>query len=147
MPYTPTYTYDAENRVKAVNGVTYTYDGDGNRVLKSSGTLYWGWGSGNGPLAESDLSASSTSWKEYVFFNGQRVARRDASNSTVHYFFSNYVGSTRTGGPGFCTQELNKIQTGGAPCLAGFETRVSTLSGRVGHISGRKYKRLAPIGR
>jgi RHS repeat-associated protein len=84
------YTYDAESRLLTAGGVTYTYDGDGNRVKKSNGTLYWG----AGPLAESDLTASSTSWKEYVFFGGARVARRDASNSSVHYFFSNHLGST-----------------------------------------------------
>jgi len=83
------YTYDAENRLKTSGGVTYTYDGDGNRVMKSSGTIYWG-----AALAESDLTASSTSWKEYVFFGGKRVARRDASNSSVHYFFANHLGST-----------------------------------------------------
>jgi RHS repeat-associated protein len=85
-----TYTYDAENRLATAGGVTYTYDGDGNRVKKSSGTLYWG----AGPLAESDLTASATSWKDYVFFNGKRLARRDASNSSVHYFFSDHLGST-----------------------------------------------------
>ena len=44
-------------------GVTHTYDADGNRVKKSTGTLgtlYWG----SGPLAESNLTAVSTSWKE-----------------------------------------------------------------------------------
>jgi RHS repeat-associated protein len=84
------YTYDPENRLATAGGVTYTYDGDGNRVKKSSGTLYWG----TGPLAESDLTGSATSWKEYVFFSGKRVARRDASNSTVHYYFSDHLGST-----------------------------------------------------
>ena len=82
LPYTPTYSYDAENRLKGVGSVSYTYDGDGNRVKKSGGTLYWG----SGPLAESDLSASTASWKDYIFFNGARVAKRDAS--TTHYFFS-----------------------------------------------------------
>lgn len=34
------YTYDAENRLATAGGVTYTYNGEGNRVQKSSGTLY-----------------------------------------------------------------------------------------------------------
>jgi RHS repeat-associated protein len=68
--------------------VTYTYDGDGNRVKKSNGTLYWG----AGPLAESDLSG--TVQREYTYFNGGRVARLDLSNSSVHYYFSNHLGST-----------------------------------------------------
>ncbi len=84
------YAYDGENRLRTAGGVTYIYDGDGNRVKKSTGTLYWG----AGPLAESDSSASASSWKEYVFFDGKRVARRDASSSTVHYYFSDHLGST-----------------------------------------------------
>ena len=51
------YTYDAENRITSTAGVTYTYDGDGERVKKSSGTLYWGLAS-NEPLAESDLAGT-----------------------------------------------------------------------------------------
>ena len=94
MPYTPTYSYDAENRMTTTAGVTYTYDGDGNRVKKSSGTLYWGGGSGSGAVAESDLSGTSTTWKEYVFFNGKRIARRDASTTYVYYYFSDHLGST-----------------------------------------------------
>jgi RHS repeat-associated protein len=83
-----TYTYDEENRISSAGGVTYTYDGDGQRVKKSNGTLYWG----EGPLAESDLSGNLQS--EYVFFNGKRVARRDVSNNSVHYYFSDHLGST-----------------------------------------------------
>jgi RHS repeat-associated protein len=83
-------SYDAENRLATAGGVTYTYDGDGKRVMKSGGTLYWG----AGPLAESDLMGSAASWKEYIFFEGKRVARRDAVDSSVHYFFSDHLGST-----------------------------------------------------
>ena len=31
------YEYDAENRLIDAGGVTYTYDGDGNRAIKVSG--------------------------------------------------------------------------------------------------------------
>ena len=42
--------------VSAVAGAyTYTYDGDGQRVKKSSGKLYW-YGSKGEVLTESDLS-------------------------------------------------------------------------------------------
>jgi len=88
LPYTPMYTYDGENRLKTAGGVTYAYDGDNNRVRKSSGTLYWG----TGPLSESDLSGNIQ--KSYVFFNGQRVARRDVSDGSVHYFYSDHLGSS-----------------------------------------------------
>jgi len=87
LPYTPTYTYDAEGHLRGTGGVNYTYDGDGNRVIKSNGTLYWGIGS----LAESDLSGSTASWKDYIFFNGRRIAKRDST--TTHYFFSDHLGS------------------------------------------------------
>src|SRR5687767_3217547 len=58
------YTYDAESRLSAATGVTYTYDGDGKRVKKSNGTLYWT-GMGSDALAETDLSGSTLN--EYVF--------------------------------------------------------------------------------
>ncbi len=40
------YSYDAESRLSAAAGLTYSYDGDGRRVKKSSGPLYWYGGSG-----------------------------------------------------------------------------------------------------
>ena len=90
-------TYDAENRIASVSkggtATTYTYDGDGNRVEKASagaGTLYW-YGL-PGVLAESDLSGTIKS--EYIFFNGQRVARRDEVAPTgVYYYFSDFLRS------------------------------------------------------
>jgi len=50
-------TYDAENRIAIVAGASYTYDGDGERVAKSTGTRYWGLAE-NQPLAESDASGN-----------------------------------------------------------------------------------------
>ena len=37
----PTYSYNAENQLISTAGVTYKYDGDGKRVSKSNGKLYW----------------------------------------------------------------------------------------------------------
>jgi RHS repeat-associated protein len=90
-----TYTYDGENRISGVAGYSYSYDGQGNRVEKSNGatgTLYWiGL---PGVLAESDLSGSIQ--HEYVFFHGERVARRDETqgSSGVLYYFSDYLKTT-----------------------------------------------------
>jgi RHS repeat-associated protein len=90
------YTFDQENRITGANGFTYTYDADGNRVVKangSTGTLYWYMLPGI--VAESDLSGNLQS--EYVFFNGERVARRDnpgGSSSTVAYYFSDHLKTT-----------------------------------------------------
>jgi RHS repeat-associated protein len=85
------YSYDAENRLLTTAGVTYTYDGDGQRVKKSSGTLYWT-GTGSDTLSESNLTG--TIQKEYIYFNGKRVARRDVPGTpTVKYYFSDHLGS------------------------------------------------------
>jgi hypothetical protein len=72
-PVNSAYTYNAEGELTAAAGVTYTYDGDGNRVKKSSGKLYW-YGVGSDPLSESDASGNLTN--EYIFLNGARTSRR-----------------------------------------------------------------------
>lgn len=87
------YTYDAENRIVNAGGATYLYDGDGNRVARvfSTGNLYWRDLNGNTLLEDSD---GGTNLREYIYFNGQRVARRDVTSNTVHYMFSDHLGST-----------------------------------------------------
>lgn len=82
------YSFNAEEQVSCAVGVNYTYDGDGNRAKKSSGTLYWG----PGPLLESDASGNLT--EEYIFLNGKRIARRDLPSGTVHYYLSDHLGSS-----------------------------------------------------
>jgi RHS repeat-associated protein len=94
-PTVQTYTYDEENRLTGAAGYTYTYDGDGNRVRKSNGnlaangTLYWYMTPG--VVAETDLAGTLKS--EYVFFDGERVARRDGATGTggVFYYFSDHL--------------------------------------------------------
>jgi RHS repeat-associated protein len=89
------YSFDQENRLTGASGYTYTYDGDGNRVRKSngnlaaSGTLYWAMTPG--VVAETDLAGTTKS--EYVFFDGERVARRDGATGTggVFYYFSDHL--------------------------------------------------------
>jgi len=86
-----TFTYDQENRITGAAGYTYVYDVDGNRVQKangSSGTLYWYMTPGI--VAESDLAGTLKS--EYVFFGGERVARKDLITPTgVFYYFSDHL--------------------------------------------------------
>jgi len=87
-PPTQNYTYDQENRLTGAAGYAYIYDSDGNRVRKSSGstgTLYWYMTPGI--VGESDLSGSLTD--EYVFFDGERVARK--STNGVFYYFSDHL--------------------------------------------------------
>ncbi|HUZ48017.1 MAG TPA: hypothetical protein VMW54_15395, partial [Terriglobia bacterium] len=80
---TESYTWNAEDRMATVASTlygddTYTYDGNGNRVEKASGKLYW-YGAGGEVLAESDASGNITD--KYVFFDGERLARIDASGN------------------------------------------------------------------
>jgi RHS repeat-associated protein len=90
-PTVQTYSYDEENRLTGAAGYAYTYDGDGNRVRKSNGnlaangTLYWYMTPGI--VGESDLSGNLTD--EYVFFDGERVARK--STNGVFYYFSDHL--------------------------------------------------------
>jgi RHS repeat-associated protein len=88
-PPTQTYTYDQENRLTGAAGFAYTYDADGNRVRKSNssstGTLYWYMTPGI--VGESDLSGNLTD--EYIFFDGERVARK--STNGVFYYFSDHL--------------------------------------------------------
>src|SRR5205809_925151 len=88
------YVYDAENRISSTSGFSYVYDADGNRVQKinsnttpATGTLYWYMSSGI--VAESDLSGTLQS--EYVFFNGERIARKDFPENAVSYYFSDHL--------------------------------------------------------
>jgi RHS repeat-associated protein len=88
------YGINAESQIKSVSGfagVTYTYDGDGHRVEKSNGKLYW-YGTGSDPLMETDLSGNLT--YEYIFFGGKRIARRDSSNNVV-YYAADHLGTSR----------------------------------------------------
>jgi RHS repeat-associated protein len=87
------YTYDAENRIATASGATYLYDGDGNRMARvfSTGNLYWRDLGGNTLLEDSD---GGTNLREYIYFNGQRVSRRDVTSNTVHYMFADHLGST-----------------------------------------------------
>jgi len=86
------YTYDQENRITGAAGYAYTYDGDGNRVRKSNGNLAANgalyWAMTPGVVAETDLAGTTKS--EYIFFDGERVARRDGATGTggIFYYFS-----------------------------------------------------------
>ncbi len=85
------YTYDAENKIKIGANVTYTYDGDGRRVKKSNGKLYW-YGMGSDPITETDAAGNNP--VEYVFFGGKRIARRDSAGA-ISYYFADHLGSSR----------------------------------------------------
>lgn len=96
---TTAYTFDAENRISTAGTTTYYYNGDGKRVAKSSGgsvyKIYW-YGMGSDPLNETDGAGSTanTSFSEYVFFNGKRIASNNAFNQLV-YNFTDHLGTAR----------------------------------------------------
>src|SRR3984885_9689133 len=70
------YTRTSESQIKKVAGVTYTYDGLGNRLEKSSGTLYWQ-EAGGAALEETTLAGAVVN--DYIFFAGKRIARKTSS--------------------------------------------------------------------
>ena len=59
--------------------------------MKST-TLYWNSPDGT-PLAETNSSGGTLN--EYIFFYGNRIARRDSSGN-VYYYFQDQVGTTKT---------------------------------------------------
>ncbi len=121
--FTPTYSYDAENRLTSTGGVTYTYDGDGKRVKKSGGMLYWT-GTGSDALLETDLSGNPTA--EYVFFGGRRIARIDRPANSVEYYYSDHLGSTDvvTNATGGIVKESDYYPYGGEiPIITGDSNR------------------------
>ncbi len=89
------YAYNAANQLTSTSGVSYTYDGDGKRVMKSNGALYW-YGMGSDVLDETDLAGNTNNanFFEYIFFNGKRIARRDSSGN-INYSFADHLGTSR----------------------------------------------------
>jgi RHS repeat-associated protein len=82
------FVFDGENRIKTASSVTYTYDADGRRIQKSSGTNYW-YGPGSQVFAETD---SAGNWTNYIFFGGQRLARNVSGD--IKYYIADHLHST-----------------------------------------------------
>jgi RHS repeat-associated protein len=89
---TNTYVWNAESEIKTGAGVNYTYDGDGDRVQKSSGKIYW-YGAGTEVLDESDSAGNISD--EYVFLGGRRVAHRVVSGNSIYYYGEDFLGTSR----------------------------------------------------
>jgi RHS repeat-associated protein len=108
------YALDPENRITSAGGFNYAYDSNGNRVIKSNGitgTIYWY--TTLGIVAESDLSGNLTS--EYVFFDGDRVARKDFPSNNVSHYFSDHLrtASVITDAAGNITEDEDFYPWGG----------------------------------
>ncbi len=127
------YAFNAENQLTAAAGTSYLYDGDGNRVSKSFGKLYW-YGMGGDPLDETDASGSTTNsaFHEYIFFNGSRIASRDSSNN-VNYYFSDHLGTARiiTNSTGSILDDSDFYPFGG-------ERPISSSSGNTYKFTGKE---------
>jgi RHS repeat-associated protein len=89
---TNAYAWDAESQIKTANSINYLYDGEGNRVQKSNGKIYW-YGAGSEILDESDLSGNITN--EYVFFGGKRIAYKAISSGRTFYYAEDMLGTSR----------------------------------------------------
>jgi YD repeat-containing protein len=131
-----TLNYDQENRITGSAGYTYTYDSDGNRVRKSNGnlaangTLYWYMTPG--VVAETDLAGTTKS--EYIFFDGERVARRDGATGTggVFYYFSDHLktASVITDSAGVIKSESDYYPWGGELQLVNNDTNDYKFTGK-----------------
>jgi RHS repeat-associated protein len=109
--------------------VTYSYDGDGRRVKKSSGTLYWHDLGGN-VIEETNLSG--TLLDTYAFFNGQRVVRWGATAGDDHYYFSNHLGSATviTDEVGGSREESDYYPYGGEIVISNTDTNRYKFTGK-----------------
>lgn len=82
--------FDAENQVHPVSGLQYYYDGDGHRVAKSDGSRWWYDDAFN---AISSADVSNTIKRDFIFFNGARIAYVSVSSGDSHYFLTDHLGS------------------------------------------------------
>jgi RHS repeat-associated protein len=121
-------TYDAENEVDTDAGVTYDYDADGVRTEKSSGTMYWP--GPFGTLTETDLSGNIH--EEYIYFNGARIARVDRPSGTLHYYFSNHLGSASviTDASGNIEEQMDFYPYGGIAYVSGSDPNNYKFTGK-----------------
>jgi RHS repeat-associated protein len=133
--FTPTYSYDIENRLTSTNGWSYIYDGDGERVKKcnscstsAGGTLYWP-SSVADTVLETDLAG--TRKYEYMFFNGERIARRDGTNPPF-YYFSDHLKSTDvvTNNTGAIQDESDYFPYGGEIVLSNLAPQNYKFNGK-----------------
>jgi RHS repeat-associated protein len=124
-----TPTYDGENRMVTDAGVTYAYDADSVRVEKSSGTMYWPGPNGE-YLAETGLTGTIN--EEYIYFNGARIARVDRPSGTVHYYYSNHLGSASviTDASGNVVQQTDYYPFGGVSYSSGSDPNHYKFTGK-----------------
>jgi len=146
------YVYDAEGQLQSPPAVgainaqmayTYYYDGDGNRAQKCNanpctsgstpGTLYWRGAGGGEVLDESSRTGNGTIQEEYIYFNGQRIARRDVGTGNVHYYFSDHLGSASViadGSNGNVQEQMDFYPYGGIAYTSGADSNHYKFTGK-----------------
>ncbi|HXC43078.1 MAG TPA: RHS repeat-associated core domain-containing protein [Candidatus Dormibacteraeota bacterium] len=98
------------------------------RTEKSSGTKYW-YGPG-GVVMESALNGTVN--EEYIYLNGERVARVDRPSGTVNYYFSDNVGSASviTGATGTIQEQYYYYPYGGLVASIGSDPNHYKFTGK-----------------
>ncbi len=90
------YTYDAENRILAVDGgstATYVYDAEGRRVQRTSGagTAYYVYDTGGRAITE--INSSGVWARGEVYAGGRHLATY--MNGTTYFVHSDWLGNER----------------------------------------------------
>lgn len=91
------YSYDGEGRMKTVDSsaAAYTYNAAAHRVRKDTSTASTEYFFFGGHVI-AQLNPASSSWTDYVYGYGKRIAQDTSSDGTgAQYFHSDHIGSTR----------------------------------------------------
>jgi len=91
--------------------------------------MYWT-GVGSDALVESSLTGSLQS--EYIFFNGNRIARWDASTGNIYYYFSDHLGthSVIATATGATQEESDYFPYGGEIPISGSDSNHYKFTGK-----------------
>jgi RHS repeat-associated protein len=100
------YTYDAENRIATAGSWSYSYDGRGKRVLRTSGgatgSTYW-YGADDTLMEEQSVALNNgipAQYQKNIYLDGRLTARMEGNSSSPrdyhnYWIVADQVGSTR----------------------------------------------------
>jgi RHS repeat-associated protein len=93
------------------------------------GTLYW---RDPGGVVLDETNRTGVMQEEYIYFNGQRIARRDVASSTVHYYLSDQLGSASviTDSSGNVQEQMDFYPFGGVAYTSGADTNRYKFTGK-----------------